>query len=92
MSVVSQQEVRAFIEDFVMQRLKAQERELPTAFSDECDLLLSGLIDSLGILELITALGNYCGQNIDFEDLDPNEMTIVGPLCRFVSAQSAAND
>jgi acyl carrier protein len=53
---------------------------------DNCDLLLSGLIDSLGLLELVMAIQERFGREIDFEALDPEHMTEVGPLCRFVSA------
>jgi acyl carrier protein len=83
------EEIREFLKEYVFQKLKAQERDLPAEFSDDCDLLLSGLIDSMGVLEVVTALGEYCGADIDFEALDADQMTIVGPLCRFVSAQSA---
>jgi acyl carrier protein len=84
-------EVRKFVETFLMHRLSNQGRDTSIVLAEECDLLLSGLIDSLGVLELLTALGNQCGKDIDFETLDPEEMTIVGPLCRFVSAQSTTS-
>src|SRR5437762_982190 len=50
---------------------------------DSCDLLLSGVIDSLGLVELMTALQERCGREIDFDALDPEQMTKVGPLCDF---------
>jgi acyl carrier protein len=53
--------------------------------ADDCDLLLSGMIDSIGLLNLVAAIEEFAGCEIDFEQLDPEEMTIVGPLCRFVS-------
>ena len=45
------------------------------------------MIDSIGLLNLIAAIQEFAGREIDFELLDPEEMTIVGPLCRFVSEQ-----
>jgi acyl carrier protein len=45
------------------------------------------MIDSLGLLDLVAAIQEFAGREIDFEILDPEEMTIVGPLCRFVSEQ-----
>jgi hypothetical protein len=33
-------------------------------------------------------LREFSGSDIDFEILDTEEMTIVGPLCRFVSQQT----
>jgi len=47
------------------------------------------MIDSIGLLELMEALREFSGNDIDFEVLDPEEMTIVGPLCRFVSQQTS---
>jgi acyl carrier protein len=87
MSAVSPEEIRIFLRNYVCRILKAQGRELPGEFSDDCDLLLSGLIDSLGLLELTTAIGDYCGREIDFEALDPEQMTVVGPLSKFISDQ-----
>jgi acyl carrier protein len=91
MKAVSYDEVMEFLKNYLLQKLKAQDRELPANFSAECDLLLSGVIDSLGILEMAIALSSYCGKEIDFEAIDPDQITIVGPLCRFVSEQSAVN-
>ncbi len=88
MRVVTYKEAHEFLQTFLSQKLTAQGRELPADLPEECDLLLSGLIDSLGVLELLTGLSHYCGCEIDFEALDPDQMTIVGPLCRFVSSQN----
>ena len=38
---------------------------------------------------MTVALTEYCGQEIDIEAHDADQMTIVGPLCRFVSERSA---
>ena len=86
MRVVTYKEAHEYLHTFLSQKLGSQGRKLPADLPDECDLLLSGLIDSLGVLELLTGLSQYCGREIDFEALDPDQMTIVGPLCRFVSS------
>ncbi len=56
---------------------------------DDFDLLSEGVIDSLGIMELIAAMETDLGLEIDFEELDPEELTIVGPLCNYVAQKSA---
>jgi acyl carrier protein len=86
-SVVSPDDVRVFLTGYLVYKLKMQERDLEVDLTDDCDLLLSGLIDSLGLIELITAIQENYGEDIDFELLDPDQMTIVGPLCKFVSEQ-----
>ena len=88
MSVVTKDDVREFIERFLTQSVRTRRLKTPIDLSDDCDLLLSGVIDSLGILEMTAALAEYCGQEIDFEALDPEQVTVVGPLCAFVSEQT----
>jgi acyl carrier protein len=59
----------------------------PTAITDEFDLLTSGLIDSLGIVELISAIEQQLGIAIDLSELDPEYLTSVGPLSRYIETQ-----
>jgi acyl carrier protein len=88
MSAVTPDDVRLFLTGFIQKRLVAQAQDLPNELSDDCDLLLSGVIDSLGLLELVTAVNQHYGREIDFETLDPEQMTVVGPLCKFVAEQT----
>jgi acyl carrier protein len=80
-------ELRDFLENYLSEKLATEGRNFPNDFGDTCDLLLSGVIDSLGLLDLTTAIQEHCGRAIDFDALDPEQMTIVGPLCNFVSNQ-----
>jgi acyl carrier protein len=79
-----------FITSFVREKMAAHGQHLADELPDNCDLLLSGMIDSMGLLELVTAAAEHYSRDIDFEALDPEQMTIVGPLCRFMS--EALND
>ena len=87
MNCISADNVRVFIRNFLLQKLQAQGKDLPSDLSDDCDLLLSGIIDSLDLLELITAVPEHFGRPIDLGALDPELMTVVGPLCKFLSEQ-----
>ncbi len=90
MSAVTKEQVRAFLTDHVRHQLEAQGRQTTDdLLPDNFDLFLSGLIDSLGLLELAGALSDYSGVELEFEELDPEQMTIVGPLCDFVVEQAA---
>lgn len=87
MSSVTPGDVQLFLTGSIQKRLAAQGQDPPRELSNDCDLLLSGMIDSLGLLELVTAITEHYGREIDFEALDPEQMTVVGPLCKFVSEQ-----
>jgi acyl carrier protein len=87
MSALTSTDVRMFLKDYLGRKLEANGRGPCEDLREDCDLLLSGMIDSIGLLELVTAIQEFAGREIDFEILEPEEMTIVGPLCRFVSEQ-----
>jgi acyl carrier protein len=55
---------------------------------DDFDLRAEGIIDSLGFLELVSALEAVLGFELDFESLEPEELTVIGPLSRYVAAQA----
>ena len=84
-------DVRMFLESYLTEKLREQGRDMPVDLPDDCDLLLSGIIDSVGLLELIGAVQKFCDREIDFEGLDAESMTVLGPLCRYISAQMGDN-
>ncbi len=80
------------IRDFVVTTLDEPIRAAgldPASVDDDFDLLESGLIDSLGLLELITQVEEEFGLEVDFEEMDPERLTIVGPFSRFVTEAAA---
>jgi len=87
MSNVTAGEVCGFLTEFLSKRLAVEGQAVPEVLPYDCDFMLAGMIDSMGILELLTALNEHFGVEIDFEGLEPESMTVVGPLCRFVSEQ-----
>ena len=89
MSVVTPNDVRTFVSEFLRKKLEGQSGNVPAELPDDYDLLLSGTIDSIGLLELVTVVNEHYGREIDFEGLDAEQMTVVGPFCRYVSEQMA---
>jgi len=91
MSDLTPADVRKFLHNYLGRKLEANGRGALADLPEDCDLLQSGVIDdSLGFLDLLVAIQEFAGRDIDFDVLDPEEMSIVGPLCRFVSEQTAA--
>ena len=89
MKTVTAADVRAFLFDRYAERLSAaglNRDRMPEDF----DLLTGGIIDSFGILEMIGAMEDHFGREIDFETIDPSHLTVIGPLSRFVEGQLAA--
>jgi acyl carrier protein len=55
---------------------------------DQLDLLTDGIIDSLGILELISNLEERFQISIDLEYLPAEQLTILGPLSHHIAKHS----
>jgi acyl carrier protein len=60
-------------------------RLTPADLPDDFDLLLNGIIDSFGILEMISAIEEEFQIQLDLETLDAEQITILGPLSRYVA-------
>jgi|tagenome__1003787_1003787.scaffolds.fasta_scaffold20913604_3 acyl carrier protein len=87
MSGVSAPQVRAFIVETLAQPLRDAGMR-PESVPEDLDLHTAGVIDSFGLIELVAAVEDRFGLEIDFEDLDPDEMTVLGPFSRYVEERS----
>ena len=56
---------------------------------DEMDLIANGVIDSLGVLNLISMLEQDMGLAIAAEDMDTANFSTVARIVRFVETQGA---
>ena len=86
----SADEVRAVVLDRLSSALAAKGLEasdLPYDF----DLLTEGVIDSLGIVELITDIQQYFSIEVDFDGLAPENLTVIGPLCAYIANANGTN-
>jgi acyl carrier protein len=53
---------------------------------DDFDFLLTGVIDSFGILEMVSAIEKEFAIQLDLELLDAEDITKIGPLARYIAA------
>ncbi len=87
MMVLSAEDVRSLVLEKLQPSLEAKgvrAEEVP----DNFDLLTEGVIDSMGVLQLIVEVEARFGITVDFEDLDPENLTVIGPFCRHIAGKS----
>jgi acyl carrier protein len=84
MKYVTPGNVRKFLLTRYSEPITAMELNL-TELPDDFDLLLSGVIDSFGILEMISALEDEFRIQLDLALLDAEDITRIGPLARYIA-------
>ncbi len=60
----------------------------PDEVSDSFDFLLSGVIDSFGILEMVSSIEDEFHIQLDMAALDAEQITVLGSLCQYVAENS----
>jgi acyl carrier protein len=88
MTPISAEDIRQFI----IARYTIAPRITAEDIPDDFDLLLEGIIDSFGMLELIGAIEDHFKIEVDLEALDPDQLTRIGPLSRYLADQVRARD
>jgi acyl carrier protein len=78
---MQEQELRTLVTTWVRHHSRAPEAGT-TAIGADTDLLATGLLDSLGFVELLAHVEQTTGRAIDLSDADPSEFTTVQGFCR----------
>jgi acyl carrier protein len=84
MQSINSEQVRATVLKHLASKLAGSGLK-PEDIDDGFDLLARGTIDSFGIIEMISAVEQDLGVQVDFARMSSDELTIVGPFCRFVA-------
>ena len=84
MKDVTPDNVRGFLLTRYYEPIIAMQLSL-TEIPDDFDLLLSGVIDSFGILEMISAIEDEFQMQLDLALLDAEDITRIGPLARYIA-------
>jgi acyl carrier protein len=63
----------------------------PVEVPDSFDFLLSGVIDSFGILEMVSSIEDEFRIRLDLVALDAEQITILGPLSQYVAGNAKAD-
>ena len=91
MSQVTAEAVRSVLLAQLAGPLSAKQVQ-PEDVPDSFDLLTEGVLDSMGVLEVINAIEKHFQIQIDFENLDPENLTIVGPFCKYIESRCSVTD
>jgi acyl carrier protein len=65
---------------------RQRSREIP----DNFDFLLEGIVDSLGVLEMVSAVELEFGIELDMAGLEAEQITVLGPFSRYVAEQASS--
>ena len=87
MKEITPEGVRQFLLQRYLERIESLGL-IPAELPDNFDLLLNGVIDSFGILEMISSIEETFQVELDLAALDAEQITIVGPLSHFVASNA----
>jgi acyl carrier protein len=85
--MIQENEIERAIRSFILEKFPVARRR---ALSDDAPLLESGIIDSLGVLDVLAFLEPTFGIKIDDEELVPQNFRSVRCLASFVGQKSRA--
>ena len=90
MKDISPEQVRQFLLDRYAESIKCMALN-PAEVPDNFDFLLNGVIDSFGVLEMISSIEDEFRIRLDLAALDAEQITILGPLSRYVAENGKAD-
>jgi acyl carrier protein len=86
MEIHSSAEVRSLVIDLIATSLREAGHD-PARVGDEINLLESGVLDSLGLLSLISDVEDRLGTELELSDAEPEDLAVLGRFCRQVERQ-----
>jgi acyl carrier protein len=90
MSSTSAKDVRAFVLNYLSERAATGEFDA-NRIGNDFDFLEAGIIDSLGIIEMIAEMEKHFQIRVDFVQTDPEELTVLEPFSRYVARNAVAD-
>ena len=90
MSDISPEKIRQFLLTRYAEVIKGMGFD-PVEVADSFDFLLSGVIDSFGILEMVASIEDEFRIRLDLAALDAEQVTILGTLSQYVAQNAKAH-
>jgi acyl carrier protein len=82
-------EIEAQIKEFIAKNILFSDAEF--SHSDDASFLQEGIIDSIGVMELVTYVGTAFGITVSPEDVTPDNFDSVSKLANYIQRKSGAN-
>ena len=84
MSFISAENVKSFVLNYLLKKGPPGDFDI-MKIDDNFDFLGAGIIDSMGLLEMIEAMEDHFKITVDFEKMDTDKFTILGCFSRYVA-------
>jgi acyl carrier protein len=81
-------EIEAEIREFIARNLLYSDGAFP--YGDDVSFLDEGIIDSVGVLELVNFVGEHFGVTVSPNDITPENFDSVNRLSRFIRRRTAS--
>jgi acyl carrier protein len=91
MSVVTAEDVKKFIV-YHLEDSFGDINVTVDGIADDFDLMRMGIIDSMGLLELISAIEEHFNIELNFNAMNAKDITVIGPICRCVEEQARSRN
>jgi acyl carrier protein len=86
-SIVKADEVRRFIVSHLAHSFK-ENNVTEKDITDNFDLMNRGIIDSIGLIQLFAAIEERFRIEVDFEDMDTENITVIGFICKYIEERA----
>ena len=78
--------IRRFVQDEILSGRAAED------LHDDEDLLMSGLVDSLGMMRLVAFIGDELGISVPPEDVTIEDFSTIAAITNYLGARGDAHD
>ena len=80
-------EIQQRVKQFIIENFYVSDA---AALTDDASLISTGVVDSTGMLEVITFLENEYGVAIEDKEMTPENLETIGRIAKFVIQKQAA--
>jgi len=92
MTLPSEEDIAQFVLKYLSDLAPSGSVDWSQIDLDTFDFLTTGILDSIGVLEMIGAMEKHFVLTVDFENMDPERFTFLASFSRYVASNAVAHD